>query len=107
MSGTSCATPIAAAYAAMVLDFVKSVKLSDVDDAARDELVRKLKRVKTMKHIFWSQMVERRGTLGKFNVVKPGLLFAAKRDGKPSSDSEVFSKLKNGIDEAGNSTFLH
>jgi hypothetical protein len=92
MSGTSCATPIAAAFAAMVLDYIREhLGHCPLDDQEKLDL---LKEANVMKWVFFHCMVEG-GTqkLGEYNVVKPGLLF---REGwRPE---KIFSQIIAGIE---------
>ncbi|KAH6884849.1 peptidase S8/S53 domain-containing protein [Thelonectria olida] len=76
--GTSCATPIAAGIAAMVLDY--SVRFRDT--ATKDCWVRKRNRLKditVMKRVMYEHMTDDK-TIGKYNRIEPWRLFGGGDD---------------------------
>lgn len=100
MNGTSCATPIAAAFAAMVIDYTREhEKHCPPEIKTQLEL---LKEDNAMKYVFFDCMVDKNiGKLGKYNVLKPRLLF--REDWGPEI---IFPRIIAGI-ERRSELFLH
>lgn len=110
--GSSCATPIAAGIAALVLDFNARMR-ADMDMAGGytgdsqnvletwDGERNLLRDTKIMKSVMLDLMVEPPGNLdGSYNCVKPWKLFK-------QSSADVISKLKEKVKRKNQNTILH
>jgi subtilisin family serine protease len=83
-SGTSFATPIAAAIAALVLEFARQPPLSE----ETPEVARQLKKLDRMEEVF-ERMSER--TMGGYHYVYPWRLFNA-REGRGTSEGDAHNR---------------
>lgn len=112
--GTSCATPIAAAIGALVLDFVgcnadkfrrttersSAHKMRGKQHAKVPAIVSRenwFRQPEVMKHIFWQYMVDESRNLGQYNALRPELLFDHR---SPQWVARAVEKLNETLEKA-------
>lgn len=83
-SGTSFATPITAAIAALVLEFARQPPLSDTPEVARQ-----LKKLDRMEEVL-ERMSEQ--NVGRYHYVYPWLLFNAEEMGRGTSKNDAYDR---------------